>query len=151
MFENEAKINKTKIDVEFEFDDGRSMMGWLFVTQRQRVSDLLNDDRIFLPILTTAGSIINIRKTLISKVTQLNQRVDSSVLSDPYEVLGVPTTASNADLKEAHRRKSSEFHPDKILGMGLPVEFIDFANLKMAMINDAYSRIREKRKDNTDA
>ena len=139
------------IDVEFEFDDGRTMMGWLFVTQRQRVSDLLNDDRIFLPILTTTGSIINVRKTLISKVTQLNQRIDSSVLSDPYDILGVPVTVSDDDLKEAHRRKSNEFHPDKILGMGLPAEFIDFANLKMAMTNDAYSRIREKRRDSTDA
>lgn len=34
-------------------------------------------------------------------------------MNDYYAILGVATTASNADIKNAYRRKASFFHPDK--------------------------------------
>jgi DnaJ-class molecular chaperone len=33
--------------------------------------------------------------------------------SDPYDILGVPSGASTADIKLAFRKKASYFHPDR--------------------------------------
>ncbi len=66
--------------------------------------------------------------------------------SDPYEILGVSHTASDEEIKAAHRRLVVENHPDKLVAEGLPQEFIDLANEKLATINAAYDRIRARRK-----
>ena len=64
---------------------------------------------------------------------------------DPYEVLGVPTQASDAEVREAHRRLVREYHPDVLESKGLPEDFKEFATEKMSAINDAWSRVREER------
>ena len=66
--------------------------------------------------------------------------------SDPYEILGVSHTASDEEIKAAHRRLVVENHPDKLVAEGLPQEFVDLANEKLATINAAYDRIRARRK-----
>lgn len=64
---------------------------------------------------------------------------------DPYLILGVEETISDADLKTAYRRMASNNHPDRVLARGLPVELQELANAKMAMINLAYSKILTER------
>jgi DnaJ like chaperone protein len=66
--------------------------------------------------------------------------------SDPYQILGVSRTASDEEIKAAHRRLVVENHPDKLVAEGLPQEFVDLANEKLATINAAYDRIRGLRK-----
>ena len=65
--------------------------------------------------------------------------------SDPYEILGVSHKASDQEIKAAHRRLVVENHPDKLVAEGLPQEFVDLANEKLATINAAHDRIRELR------
>ena len=64
---------------------------------------------------------------------------------DPYEVLGVPTSASDAEVRGAHRRLVREYHPDVFESKGLPEDFKEFASKKMSAINDAWSMVREER------
>jgi len=33
---------------------------------------------------------------------------------DPYEILGVDTSASDKDIRKAYRKLSLQFHPDKV-------------------------------------
>ena len=33
--------------------------------------------------------------------------------ADPYDVLGIPTSASDADIRLAFRRKAATYHPDR--------------------------------------
>ena len=35
-------------------------------------------------------------------------------MTDPYTTLGVPRTASQAQVREAYRRKAKQFHPDLV-------------------------------------
>jgi DnaJ like chaperone protein len=66
--------------------------------------------------------------------------------ADPFEILGVDRKSSEAEIKAAHRKLAVENHPDKLVAQGMPQEFIDLANEKLATINAAYDRIREQRR-----
>ena len=65
--------------------------------------------------------------------------------SDPYVVLGVARDVSEADLKSHYRKLIREHHPDTLIAQGVPQEFIDVANDKLAAINDAFDRIEQDR------
>jgi len=65
--------------------------------------------------------------------------------SDPYVLLGVARDVSEADLKSHYRKLIREHHPDTLIAQGVPQEFIDIANDKLAAINDAYDRIENER------
>jgi len=65
--------------------------------------------------------------------------------SDPYEVLGVDAKATDGEVKSAYRKLLQENHPDKLMSQGLPEDFIEVANKKMAEINAAYDRIKKER------
>jgi DnaJ like chaperone protein len=69
----------------------------------------------------------------------------STVSGDPYAVLGVKRSASNAEIKRAYRKLMSQHHPDKLLSRGLPEEMMQVAQQKTRDINAAYDRIQEER------
>jgi len=64
---------------------------------------------------------------------------------NPYAVLGVDADASDTQIKAAYRKLIHENHPDKLMAQGLPQEFIDLANEKMAAINAAFDTIKKNR------
>ena len=65
--------------------------------------------------------------------------------ADPYEILGIPRDANEAEIKAAYRKLIRENHPDTLIAQGLPQEFIDVANEKMAAINAAYEKVEKLR------
>ena len=65
--------------------------------------------------------------------------------ASPYEILGVARDAQDTEVKSAYRKLIHENHPDKLMAQGLPQEFIDLANEKMAAINAAYDTIKKER------
>ncbi len=64
---------------------------------------------------------------------------------DPYTVLGVEPDISDEALKARYRRLVRENHPDTLMGHGVPEEFIDVANRKLAALNAAYDQIARER------
>lgn len=62
-------------------------------------------------------------------------------LEDAYELLGVASTATDADIKRAYRRQMSQHHPDKLVAKGLPEEMIKLATEKTQNIKAAYDQI----------
>ena len=67
---------------------------------------------------------------------------------DPYVVLGVEHTASDQDIKSRYRQLIKEHHPDLLMAKGVPEEFIEVANEKLAAINEAYDMIVKERNMN---
>jgi DnaJ like chaperone protein len=66
--------------------------------------------------------------------------------NDPYSVLGVCHDVDDAELKKAYHGLIKEHHPDRLIAEGLPEEFINIANEKLAAINAAYDRVTSARK-----
>ncbi len=64
---------------------------------------------------------------------------------DPYQILGVTPDATDAEIKAAHRKLALENHPDRLMAKGLPQEFLDLANEKLAAVNAAYDDIKKRR------
>ena len=64
---------------------------------------------------------------------------------DPYTVLGLAHDADDDQVKSHYRNLIRENHPDRAMANGLPEEFVDLANEKMAAINAAYERIAKQR------
>jgi hypothetical protein len=145
MYDSDEKIAKVKIEAAVELEDGTNLLGFLFVKPMQRVSDLLNDHRQFLPLQVTDGPIVHLHKSKIAKVTQLTQEPGSEETLDPYEVLGVSPGASDEKLKETYYSLCSAYHPDKLQGLGLPSDFSEIANSRIVRIIDAYRRITAAR------
>ena len=143
--DTEPRLQKEKMSVEIEIDGGARLMGHMFVAQNQRIPDLLNDDRDFLPFETTEGLITIIRKSTIRRVTPMNQITLPDVGADPYEIFGVAASVPDDELKSIYHRKVQECHPDKLIAMGMPADFVQLANEKLARINDAHDRIQEGR------
>lgn len=66
-------------------------------------------------------------------------------LDDAYAALGVQKTISDGDLKKAYRKLMSEYHPDKLMGQGLPEEAIASATERAKEIQAAYEVIKKSR------
>ena len=58
-------------------------------------------------------------------------------MRDPYEILGVSSSASDDEIKKAYRDLARKYHPDNYAGSPLA----DVANEKMQEINEAYDAI----------
>jgi len=64
--------------------------------------------------------------------------------NDPYVVLGLTHEADPEAIKKAYRRLVAENHPDRLIARGVPQEFIQIANDKLAAINAAYERLKDR-------
>lgn len=64
-------------------------------------------------------------------------------MSDPYKILGVSPSASDDEIKEAYRKLTQKYHPDRFTENDVMEEL---ANEKMTEINTAYDEIMNMRR-----
>lgn len=62
---------------------------------------------------------------------------------NPYEILGVDSTASLEEIKKAYRNLVNKYHPDKVAHLG--DEFRQIAEQRFKEIQQAYQEIRNTR------
>jgi len=146
MFESEKILSKINVEIEVHLDDGSNFLGMVSVRHGQRISELMNDERQFLPIQMPEGNVVIMRKTAIFKVVPLDQYIDHDKIVDPYDLLGVARGVSDEDLTRLYRKVVKENHPDKVQSAGLSPQYLDMATSRMIRINEAYDRIVSMRK-----
>jgi DnaJ like chaperone protein len=60
-------------------------------------------------------------------------------------VLELAPDVSNDELRRQYKKLVVENHPDSAVARGLPEEFIELANQRLAVINAAYEEIKQER------
>lgn len=75
--------------------------------------------------------------------TYIPKRERVKNMNDPYKVLGVSSTATDEEVKQAYRKLAKKYHPDQYAGNPLQ----EVADEKMKEINEAYDTIVEQRKN----
>lgn len=74
------------------------------------------------------------------KIAHLGAEMD-----DPYIVLGIDRSATDAEVRTAWRNLMREHHPDTLIAQGMPEDFVEVATEKVAAINVAYDVICKQR------
>ncbi len=92
--------------------------------------------------LRAVADIFGLDRAAFERVTAIRHGPDDA---NPYQVLGVPPTIADNDLKSAYRQLVRDNHPDRLVAQGMPEEFIAVANQKLAAINVAYDKVAAER------
>ena len=75
-----------------------------------------------------------------------HQANPATVLEDAYKALGVGKDSSDQDIKRAYRKLMSQYHPDKLMGQGVPEDRVAVATEQAKEIQLAYDVIKNNRK-----
>ncbi|RKZ79397.1 MAG: co-chaperone DjlA [Gammaproteobacteria bacterium] len=68
----------------------------------------------------------------------------ASALEDAYKALGVTKDNTDQEIKRAYRKLISQYHPDKLIGQGLPEDMIAVATEQAKEIQVAYDLIKKQ-------
>lgn len=66
-------------------------------------------------------------------------------LEDAYKALGVEKSSTDAEVKRAYRKLMSQYHPDKLIGQGMPEDMIAVATEQAKEIQLAYELVKNSR------
>ena len=64
--------------------------------------------------------------------------------ADPYLVLGVSRGTAFGDIRKAYRKLVADNHPDRLIGRGMPEEFVAIATRRLAAINAAFEMLERE-------
>lgn len=73
------------------------------------------------------------------------QASSASSLDDAYKALGVNKESSDQEIKRAYRKLMSQYHPDKLMGQGMPEDMIAMATTQAQEVQVAYDLIKTSR------
>ncbi len=73
------------------------------------------------------------------------QATSATALEDAYKALGVSKDNTDQEIKHAYRKLMSQYHPDKLMGQGLPEDMIAVATEQAKEVQVAYDLITKNR------
>lgn len=73
------------------------------------------------------------------------QTSTASSLEGAYKALGVSKESSDHEVKRAYRKLMSQYHPDKLMGQGMPEDMIAVATAQAQEVQIAYDLIKKSR------
>lgn len=73
------------------------------------------------------------------------QVTSANALDDAYKALGVTKESSDQEIKRAYRKLISQYHPDKLMGQGVPEDMIAVATAQSQEVQTAYDLIKKSR------
>ncbi len=136
------RVHKTRHRVAVTLTDGSVITGFLFLGARERLLDVFNDQRSFLPIKTVDERLVFLAKSSITLAEPVPetavQRASHYEGDNPYAILGVAEGADEATVKSAYHDLMRAFHPDQVIAAGLGEGLVKLAEERVQRINAAY-------------
>jgi hypothetical protein len=83
MFEQDGQVHRAQIEVELTLTDGTRMIGYLYAAAGQRLVDLLNDHRSFVPFTDEAGDIVILNKGSIARLSPVDKSIGAPKKATP--------------------------------------------------------------------
>ena len=144
MFEKTAiKQGKARLMVRLCLTDGAKVEGELWCAQGERLADVLNDDRAFLPI-GEGEAVRCIAKSIIASAEPVASAPREA--SDPYAVLRVPPTATDDEVRAAWMTRMKASHPDRLASLGMDEAVVYAARRACQRINAAHDEVMRERR-----
>ena len=121
LFKNEQAILERILDLLFEIAKSDGVIQESELKYLKHVSEIFNfNDQTFLRLLAL-------------------HKPDNN----PFEILGLSPSDDPKTVNQTWKKMIKENHPDKLIGEGMPEEFIESANQKLSLINGAYEEIKK--------
>lgn len=150
------------VAVEVTFQDGEIVTGQLNVPHGRRLYDVLNGSATFLEFTPLDGPMAYVARSSIAAVRLVDAAPkalqapasETSDSFDPYAVLGVSRAADFDHIREAYRKLSFNYHPDRYAQAHLPREVEAYLGQKARAVNSAYrvlERAQRSRKASAEA
>ena len=98
-----------------------------------------------MEMLANIAMIFGFNSHAFERIKHIHLGAEEAEENDPYEILDIDRSASDDEIKAKYRSLIRENPPDVLMAKGVPQEFIDLANDKMAVINAAYDCIEKER------
>lgn len=139
----------------------------VFLKHDERLIDLLNDPRAFIPVRRTDGTTLITSKHAIVSIVEIpppagaapgsaphdettytdetNRTARPHKPLDPYEVLRVNRNASLDEIRAAYKARMKAVHPDAIAALDLNEDIVRAAHVTAQKVNHAYRRVLRER------
>ncbi|KAB2851199.1 MAG: J domain-containing protein [Hyphomicrobiaceae bacterium] len=143
--------DKVSLAVEMALDDGRTLTGQIIAPAARGLSDVLNANGGFVEFEAAAGDRTFLAKSSIRSVKprqpvrfdQLERKLKSTEASDPYQILGVNRADGPEAVREAYLKLAKAYHPDRLQGLDLPREMLEYGCAMAKRVNAAYAAVSE--------
>lgn len=155
--QNVARLfNAAKKDIA-GYEAYAGQLAELFKNKRATLEDVIDGlfhiakaDGIIHPkeveFLTNVAQIFGFSQDEFDRIVARHGTMNDAGVSgvgDPYKILGVKRGDDFKSIKSAYRKLVKENHPDKLIARGVPEEFVEIANEKLARINAAFDQIEK--------
>lgn len=145
MFDKQKPIReRQKVRSLLKLKEAEPIEGYFFCMPRERVNDLLNDERAFFPFESISGELYVVAKSSVEMAIPKDQSGDTNITNDPYMILRISPDATLEEIKQAYRQRMQEYHPDRFSQVELPEELRIMANDMASRITTSYKRLSEK-------
>lgn len=145
--------HKNETPVRLQLIGGEPENAHVFNVNGERITDLLNDPRSFIPIRTQSAGLKIVAKTQIVSILEYGDDVNPKSEArpaigksrGPYAVLRIEEDASIEDIRAAYKARIKSVHPDLIASLNLDEDLSRAALLATQKLNYAYRKIMRDR------
>ena len=146
---NSGYRHKNEMPVRLQLVGAEPVDASIFHVNGERLTDLLNDPRAFIPVRTEEAGVMIVAKT---QIVSILEREDDSVnvaesgkSFDPYIMLRIAKDASLEEIRTAYKARIKSVHPDSVASLGLDEDLEKAALRTTQKLNYAYRKIMRER------
>ncbi|MGE0666567.1 MAG: hypothetical protein AB7O49_08420 [Sphingomonadales bacterium] len=146
--QNHKHVEKQRVMVILQLVTGESIFGFIHAAHSERVSDVLNDPRAFLPFEDVDGERMIHAKTSIMRVYEICNVTRHFHHPDPYVVLNVSRGDSWEMIQRAYRQQMALTHMERHADRNPPDAALEMLERIARRLDEVLDQIRPNHMNN---